>query len=264
MDNLSFCLANLIRFETTVLEQPWEWTIEIPAESNRVVFCIFSYGSGIVKIGGEIYELERGACVRGCSGIRCNFQMKGEGNYKVSFIEIQTSSEIFDFLTRSLPDYKHVDEMVFIETLWNRFETAMKNPESIQIAEAWMAAFIHEMIRKMSAGSAKRHSEKIAQLCDKIKAFPERFDDIELMAKAFHYSHNQFIRIFSEEIGLSPKAFVLDEKMRKASNLLLSGKLTVSEIAEKLGYRDIYYFCRQFKKHHGDPPMKWRQKRCAK
>ena len=42
--------------------------------------------------------------------------------------------------------------------------------------------------------------------------------------------------------------------MKKAAELLMEGKLNVSEIAYAVGYADRKYFSREFRKHFGKNP----------
>jgi AraC-like DNA-binding protein len=53
---------------------------------------------------------------------------------------------------------------------------------------------------------------------------------------------------------MSPNAFVLRCRIEQASFMLQESSLTIGEIAETLGYQDIFYFSRQFKKLTGHSP----------
>lgn len=46
--------------------------------------------------------------------------------------------------------------------------------------------------------------------------------------------------------------------MQKAQSLLVSGTLSVKQIAFEIGFDDYSYFNRLFKKHVGIPPLKYR------
>jgi AraC-like DNA-binding protein len=40
--------------------------------------------------------------------------------------------------------------------------------------------------------------------------------------------------------------------------LLSQSALTISEVADRLGYRDVFFFSRQFKQHNGLSPRQFR------
>ena len=47
------------------------------------------------------------------------------------------------------------------------------------------------------------------------------------------------------------------EKINKAKNLLLSGNMTVQEVARILGFENVGYFCKLFKEKTGISPGKY-------
>ncbi|MBN1673368.1 MAG: helix-turn-helix transcriptional regulator [Kiritimatiellae bacterium] len=68
------------------------------------------------------------------------------------------------------------------------------------------------------------------------------------------YLSMQFTRTFGQSI----QAYVKTARVREAQNLLLGTNLRIGEIAGELGYRDMYYFSRQFKDVTGLSPRAWR------
>ena len=53
---------------------------------------------------------------------------------------------------------------------------------------------------------------------------------------------------------LSPGQYISLIRMEKAKDLLSSGSCTVGEVAEMVGYSNIYYFSSAFKKAVGTSP----------
>jgi YesN/AraC family two-component response regulator len=60
--------------------------------------------------------------------------------------------------------------------------------------------------------------------------------------------------------GLSTSNYILLIRLQKASELLKSTSLNISEIAYEVGLKDANYFSRKFKKEFGMPPSEWRGK----
>jgi YesN/AraC family two-component response regulator len=56
-----------------------------------------------------------------------------------------------------------------------------------------------------------------------------------------------------------PKLYIDRLKIQKAAELLMSNRLKVIDIAERLGYVDQYHFSRRFKKLTGLSPRRYRQ-----
>ncbi|MCM1322283.1 MAG: substrate-binding domain-containing protein [Bacteroides sp.] len=80
------------------------------------------------------------------------------------------------------------------------------------------------------------------------------------LADSVHVSEDYLTRIFHKETGLSLWEYLNRYRIFLATNLLLNTNGTIYEIAEQTGFQDQAYFCRVFKKIHGVPPGKIRNK----
>lgn len=78
---------------------------------------------------------------------------------------------------------------------------------------------------------------------------------------------SSFARAFRKKVGVSPKEFMNQERIKLAKKLMIQEKgLTLKEIALQVGLQDEFYFSRLFKKKEEVPPtifMKRAQKRVA-
>lgn len=75
------------------------------------------------------------------------------------------------------------------------------------------------------------------------------------------YHPDHFARLFRQATGESPRDFVVRARLEKAAMLLRESELTVTEVAEALGYQNIYFFSRQFREKLGQPPSEYRRGR---
>ncbi|MBN1349229.1 helix-turn-helix transcriptional regulator [candidate division KSB1 bacterium] len=66
-------------------------------------------------------------------------------------------------------------------------------------------------------------------------------------------------RIFPRITNYSPINYLIKIRLDIAVDLLKNSDYTISEIAEMVGFEDIYYFSRVFKKWKGMPPRKFRE-----
>ncbi|MCF0062703.1 AraC family transcriptional regulator [Dyadobacter chenwenxiniae] len=71
-------------------------------------------------------------------------------------------------------------------------------------------------------------------------------------------SRASFYRAFKREYSLSPLDFILREKIKKAKHLLLDTRASVTDICYQLGFSDLNYFGRQFRKSEGISPSQYR------
>jgi len=79
------------------------------------------------------------------------------------------------------------------------------------------------------------------------------------MAAHAGLSESQFSHLFKQQTGHSPLAYFIHLKMQHACSLLAMTDLSIKEIAQEVGYEDVYYFSRLFKKTVGSAPRTFRR-----
>ncbi len=65
--------------------------------------------------------------------------------------------------------------------------------------------------------------------------------------------------LFKSMEGITISDFIKQVRMNKASALLRTGEYTISETAEIVGFKDVFYFSNSFKKYFGVAPNYYRQ-----
>ncbi|MBC6467403.1 helix-turn-helix transcriptional regulator [Actinomadura alba] len=81
---------------------------------------------------------------------------------------------------------------------------------------------------------------------------------IDDMARSAMYSKFHFTRMFQQAIGVPPGRFLTSVRFREAERLLLSTSLSVTEIAERVGYSSLGTFSAKFKSTFGLSPSVYR------
>lgn len=66
---------------------------------------------------------------------------------------------------------------------------------------------------------------------------------------------------FRRELNTSVYRFILDERMKRARRLLIATNYSISEIAARCGFENVYYFSNAFKKSHGVPPSEYKREK---
>ncbi len=88
-----------------------------------------------------------------------------------------------------------------------------------------------------------------------------RFYDKEIsvteLAELCKLSVSHFRRVFKEKTGFTPLGYRESVRIHWAKQLLISDFFTVSEIAHKLGYYDIYHFSKDFKRYTAMSPKEY-------
>jgi AraC family transcriptional regulator len=85
---------------------------------------------------------------------------------------------------------------------------------------------------------------------------PIRLDDV---ADAVRMSTSHFSRAFRNSVGESPARYLRRYRVRRAHEMMLSTRKSLSEIALNCGFSDQSHFTRTFTRIVGISPAAWRR-----
>ncbi len=111
-------------------------------------------------------------------------------------------------------------------------------------------------------------ARRIAHLREALEVIDERIGQpvrLPELAQAVGLSEKYFCRFFLEMTGQTPVAYINRLKAERACDLLIAEELPVSEAAARLGFHDVNYFIKLFKRFTGLTPRRFagRYYRCA-
>ncbi|MBA3762968.1 MAG: helix-turn-helix transcriptional regulator [Chthoniobacterales bacterium] len=119
-------------------------------------------------------------------------------------------------------------------------------------SDPWFAARIHLLLMEILERHRRAEDRGAGRnVIGQARALlEERLDerlDLDRLARSLGFSYENFRKLFSREIGVPPARYRLLRRIDEAKNLLVGSALSITDIAERLGYCDAYFFCRQFK-----------------
>jgi AraC-like DNA-binding protein len=82
---------------------------------------------------------------------------------------------------------------------------------------------------------------------------------IQQISEAASVSKRECLRCFHHIVGISPRQYVIDLRVRKAKQLLAESSLSLVEICGNCGFHDQSYFTKTFREATGLSPGKWRK-----
>jgi AraC family transcriptional regulator, melibiose operon regulatory protein len=83
---------------------------------------------------------------------------------------------------------------------------------------------------------------------------------LEQTAEKFHFHPNHLTRLLKINLGKTFIELSHQLKIKNACTLLNYTDLTIDQIANKVGYTNITFFYKSFKKIHGVTPAEYRKK----
>ena len=122
----------------------------------------------------------------------------------------------------------------------------------------FMDALTRTSVTRLSAHENQLKDFYIQEAVHYIEQNYQRSLTVEEVADACRLNRSYFSKLFKENVGCPPQEFLIGVRLAKATELMCSSNLPISEIATRCGYSNQFHFSRAFKKRYGTPPQKWR------
>lgn len=162
---------------------------------------------------------------------------------------------------------RHVyfEESSVIDRLLTRTVRAVQgvHPASAVEARSLLHLSMLEIYRQDALNhgvTVRKLDPRIEELVQLLKSRPSIRLTVGQAAERVGLSPDYFSRLFRSETGESFRSYVLRVRMERARFLLEETAMKVGEIAESLGYREVYLFSRQFRETFGYPPSDVRKR----
>lgn len=113
--------------------------------------------------------------------------------------------------------------------------------------------------RKEFSSFSKQRIAQFKKVIHYIEINVESKINLEDLSQIAGYDKKYFCSLFKELSGKTPIQYLNSYRIDVASELLLTTKLPITEIAYQSGIEDVSYFAKQFKKHKGTTPREYRK-----
>lgn len=161
----------------------------------------------------------------------------------------------------------------------NEFEKIGVHPVSIELGEVEIAEEItlqqlSELENSLKQIGFELIDDKKSRLIEQIKTeiirlvhHSEAIENTNLsniLSDKLHYEYNYLSNLFSEVEGTTIEKYLISQRIEKVKELLVYDELSLSEIANQLGYSSTAYLSSQFKKTTGLTPTFYKSLKEAK
>ena len=188
------------------------------------------------------YEQRGGVCYwTHFSGISVREILKDAGLYDRVLFRAER-------VLRSVP--RIFDRMIY------RYATDLKLRELSLSAE--LVSLLAELGKAMDGDSRAEVDDRLYPVIVHMNKHCFEETDLDLYAGMVGVSRSRFMHIFKEVMGVSAYSYVLDLRICKAAELLLSSEMSVAQVAYETGFSDPLYFSRIFRKRCGSSPEMFR------
>lgn len=113
---------------------------------------------------------------------------------------------------------------------------------------------------KHSRPRAVMRNDRVASLMKYVHEHIEEALSTEILAQEACVTACHLIRMFRTALGITPLRYIMQCKVQYAQTLLLRTELSVKEVGEAVGFKDVSYFIRLFRRQIGVTPHEYREK----
>jgi len=123
------------------------------------------------------------------------------------------------------------------------------------LVEILFSYFVKHATEKQMVGD-----HRIAKVLDYIQTNITNSISVEELADMACLTKSYLIRVFRQNLGMTPLQYVIRKKIQYAQTLLLDSEMPVQQVAKTVGFPDVSYFIRLFRKNLGFTPQEYRQR----
>lgn len=225
-------------------------------------------GRGQLQLGARAYDIKSGTLMFLRPGDTGWAMQDPEDRLTVVYVHL-------DFVTRGggsdalmpthwLPSrYVPFDSVTPLEPLLVKVVRLLDSHRPLAEAEATL--ILQQALLEIYRQDAANHNVPVPQpdprlerVLSHLNATPQDRMSLEQAAALAGLSAGYFSRLFTQEVGTSFRDYALHARLERSRYLLEETDMLVGQVATALGYDDVFLFSRQFRRHYGVSPTRFR------
>ncbi|MGG1635417.1 hypothetical protein BK120_12380 [Paenibacillus sp. FSL A5-0031] len=247
-------------FAKIVCEPGWRWARREKPMANFDLFYVWS-GEGEVEVNGTHYEVGPGSCFLFRPGDYTSSTHNPQRPLVLSYIHFAINETIDAVPSR----YRQLNDTVDFEYMLSRYVRLflVKTYAAEEEAQLVLKQLMIHLLREdkqlpVEKKASNQLTEAIHEVANFVRQNPSIAHRVEDLAMRAQLSPRYFSMKFKELIGMSVQTYMIRTRIERAQHLLMHAGMNVTEVADALGYRDIFFFSRQFKQYTGRSPSEIR------
>lgn len=148
---------------------------------------------------------------------------------------------------------------LYIDSISEKFAIQIEKTSSIQQLMDLHKKMYMEYCDAVRRLSLSNWSPLIKSTIEYIRLHIDQELRLEVIARAVHTSSYELSRQFNKETGQSITAYINKQRIHEAVQLLQNESMSITDIAQMVGFSDVNYFTKVFKQFQGCTPSKFRQ-----
>lgn len=279
LDFMFFLVYNLIMRKVEKLEYHFGKNIDISSHASSEDFHDFHWHADFYEVlyltQGEMYHsfqgkkevlLTTGDCVIVTPKSTHSFR----GNGKYTKFDVLIKADFFDQACSLVPDFMELLEEQS-ETAIMRFTIEELEQVSIQVnniitsssklRRALSLKFLFSIISKfLEERRAEQYSTCVTKIINQLSN-PYYVKNIDQVFQSVNYSRSHLCHLFKKETGMTITEHVNNARLSLIKFYLTNSNMSLSEIAETVGFESLSYMHKLFYTQTGTTPLKYRKSR---
>ncbi|MEN6407392.1 MAG: AraC family transcriptional regulator, partial [Thermoguttaceae bacterium] len=240
-----------------------DWEIANLVNNRYHILAYAAGGRAYYRCDGEDFTVSKGSLLFFPKGHA--HSAKSDPNMPWSFFSAAFDLQYFDpqvaAAMESLPHHVVVRNAGELSGLFSELERlwVVRELGFLLRCRSIILQLLHIFLRTCcSDASTVSHARRLAPIVAMLQGNPSKTFPIEDLAEMADLSPSRFRVLFREYTGHSVVQYQNWLRVNRAKDLLLSGEHSVTQAAKEVGFVDVFYFSRLFKKLTGYNPSYFR------
>jgi AraC-like DNA-binding protein len=247
------------------LERPWSQQLE-----DMDLWYVWA-GRGTMRLRDRQIDLHPGLCLWARPGRLYLADQDPTNRLGVNYchFDLLRRNRLYRPTIEQMPEAFSISDPAYFEQVGQRLARLLDATDDDQhrrhaAADLLRAVLIDidigRLVRSQAGDDPTRahHHQVVTELARRIDEQPGQSLSLPALARRAGYSQDHLCRIFKQLTGETPQQRMIRRRIQRAATLLSESSLTISQIADAMGYRDVYFFSRQFKQKMGQSPRTYR------
>ncbi len=254
-------------------EAGWKWSrpvSEVPPEQE--LWLVWA-GRGRMRAADGERSMRPGFCAWMRPGSSYAAAQEGDDLLGITSIRFRFQNRAVD-LAAAYPEFYDAWDLAYVDAVTRRIVEivgagdAYPCPEVQETAGLLLAGLLSDLPSRFAPGAGRvpsaterQHREAVQRVVRRIEEGFSRPLSVAALAREAGYSPTHFSVLFKKIAGETAEAMIVRMRIDRAGRLLCHTGLSIGEIADRTGYRDVYFFSRQFKSKTSLTPTAYRLSR---
>lgn len=234
-----------------------------PCMRDHVLIHFVASGCGVFQCGGRSYAVTAGQGFLILPDEETFYQADKDTPWHYAWVGYRGSQAEAITQAAGLDETHRVFTAEDPQAAWQTMMMMMQDARNLRLIQMASAGNLLRFLSIIAPAQDPIAASPARQYCDKARWYLEgRYDrdvSIQETADFVGLSRSHLYRLMMEAYGCSPKELLLQIRMRHAEQLLADTRLTLEEIAHRVGLQTGAQLGAAFRATHGVSPGKYRK-----